>query len=159
MSTIRIYRVIHRKYVEEAYSGKGGLYADSRWTSRGRLVVYASENLALAALEKIAGAGQLSRLSQMAYISADLKADGILDLEELREGWDQRPPGQASRTIGDAWLTSNDSVALRVPSVVVPEGSNFVLNPGHPDFDASLTIYEAEPLRLDPRILERRPSD
>ncbi len=155
MPTIRIYRVVHRKYVEEAYSGKEGLYADSRWASRGRLVVYASENLAPAALEKIAGAGQLSRLSQMVYVPTNLDADTILDLQELPDEWDQRPPRQASRAIGDAWLTSNDSVALRVPSVVVPEGSNFVLNPGHPDFDASVTIHVSEPLRLDPRILER----
>ena len=143
----------------EAYSGRGGLYAESRWASRGRPVVYASENLALAALEKIVGAGQLSRLSQMVYVSADLEADAILNLEELPAGWDQRPPGQPSRAIGDAWLRSNDSVALRVPSVVVPEGSNFVLNPSHPDFDASVTIHASEPLRLDPRILERLPSD
>lgn len=152
---VRIYRVVHRKYGDVAYSGKGGLHADSRWTSRGQLVAYASESLALAALEKIAGAGRLIRLSDMVYVAADLRADGIHVAADLPDGWDRRPPSDASREIGDAWLRSGMTVALRVPSVVVPEGSNYVLNPEHPDFEEALNVHAVAPLRLDPRVLEQ----
>ncbi len=37
----------HRNHAEDAYSGRGGLYAAGRWHRRGRLVVYAAESLAL----------------------------------------------------------------------------------------------------------------
>lgn len=157
MPTIRIFRIVHRKYADEPFSGKGGLYAASRWASRGRLVSYASESLALATLEKIAGTGRLGRLGEMVYLAADLDeaAIQVTPSEELPEGWDRRPPGRASRALGDQWLQGRASVALRVPSVVLPEGWNYAINPAHPDFEAALTTREAEPLELDPRVLER----
>jgi RES domain-containing protein len=52
-------------------------------------------------------------------------------------------------------LTAGDSVALRVPSVTLPEGWNVVLNPSHADFSGAVTIGDSRPLDLDPRILSR----
>lgn len=157
MATVRIFRIVHRKYAEDPYSGSGGLYAASRWASLGQLVSYASESLALAALEKIAGAGRLARLGEMVYAPAELDEDAVQNIsrEELPTGWDQRPPGKASREVGDQWLRRADTVALRVPSVILPEGGNYLLNPAHPDFDTALAVYEARSLELDPRVLER----
>lgn len=49
--------VVHQKYADNPFSGKGGLYAASRWASRGQLVSYAAESPALATLEILAGVG------------------------------------------------------------------------------------------------------
>ena len=157
MATVRIFRVLHKKYSAEPFSGKGGLYASSRWASKGQLVSYAAGNLALAALEKIAGAGRLSRLGEMAYVPAELSEEAIQVFGEadLPEGWDRRPPGRASQEIGDRWLQNEESAALRVPSVVLPEGSTYVLNPSHPGFENALTPGNPAPLNLDPRVLSR----
>lgn len=157
MSTVRIFRVLHENYSDEPFSGKGGLYASSRWASQGQLVTYAAGNLALAALEKIAGAGRLSRLSEMVYVAADLPEDAIQVVGEpdLPEGWDRRPHGRVSQKIGDRWLQEEESVALRVPSVILPEGSTYVLNPSHPGFDDALKPGDPAPLNLDPRVLSR----
>jgi RES domain-containing protein len=157
VSTLRIYRIVHRKYAADPYSGKGGLHAASRWASRGRRVSYASESLALAAVEKIAGAGHLNRLGEMVYVAADLDRQAVrtLSREERPAGWDEQPPSLASREVGDEWLSQRASVALRVPSVVLPEGWNYVLNPAHADFGTALSIHEPQQLRLDPRVLEQ----
>jgi RES domain-containing protein len=148
---------LHQKYAGEPFSGKGGLYASSRWASRGQLVAYAAESLALATLEKIAGVGTLNRLSEMVYVPADLREEDVRPItkSELPGGWDRRPPGAASREVGDRWLRENASVALRVPSVTLPEGSNYVLNPTHPRFEDALTIHAPSPLKLDPRVMKR----
>lgn len=161
MAAIRIFRIVHRKYADDPYSGRGGLYAASRWASRGQLVSYAAGSLALAALEKIAGAGRLSRLGEMVYAAADLDEAALWrpDREELPIGFDRRPPGKASRAFGDAWLRREESVALRLPSVVLSEGWNYALNPSHPDFADALAPRKAEPLRLDPRVLRRLQED
>jgi Uncharacterized conserved protein len=151
VSKVRIFRVLHEKYSDEPFSGKGGLYASSRWASMGQLVSYAAGNLALAALEKIAGAGQLSRLGEMVYVPAEVSEEAIQVIGEpdLPEGWDRRPPGRVSQRIGDQWLRNEKSVALRVPSVILPEGSTYVLNPSHPSFDDALTPGTPASLNLE----------
>lgn len=167
---MRVYRITHRDYAAEAYSGKGGLYAAGRWHSRGQLVAYASESLALAALEQIGRVGSSTRLGEMVYVSAELDLSGstgsaealppaevlrIASRDDLPEGWDARPAGRASQGFGDAWLAAGGSVALRVPSVMLPEGFNVVLNAAHPDFGGVLVADEPRPLELDPHIVER----
>jgi RES domain-containing protein len=158
VQAIRIVRIVHLKYAGEPFSGKGGLMASSRWASKGRLVSYAAESLALAVLEKIAGAGRMSRLTEMVYVAAELDEAAIYapPEEDLPSGWDRRPPGDASRGFGDRWLSAQEFVAMRVPSVVIPDGWNYVINAAHPDRSAALTqAGEPKPLELDPRIVER----
>lgn len=152
-----IYRIVHRNYADDPYSGEGGLHAASRWSWRGRRVSYAADTLALATLETLARAGSLERLSEMMYAPADLDEAAVktLSRETLPPGWDRRPPGDASREVGDQWLKAASSVALRVPSVMIPKGTNFVLNPAHANFSDALSPSEARPLALDPRLAER----
>jgi len=71
-----------------------------------------------------------------------------LATEDLPSGWDRRPPGSALRAFGDRWLATRESVAMRVPSVVIPDGWNYVINAAHPDKSAALTFVG------QPRILE-----
>jgi RES domain-containing protein len=63
--------------------------------------------------------------------------------------------GDASRTVGDRWLQHRTSVGRRVPSVVVPDRWNDVINPAHPAFADRLSHEEPAPLALDPRIRKR----
>jgi len=158
VATRRIIRVTHEQYADEAYSGQGGLYAAGRWHHRGRLVVYAAASLALATLEKIVAVNDVQRLQEMVYVPAHLNDEAIWapSLERLPDGWDQRPPGAASRDFGTDWLDSERSPALQVPSALFPtEAHNYVLNPVHPGFDAAVEVDEAHPLTLDPRIEAR----
>ena len=82
----------------------------------------------------------------MTPIGALLGAGGLPD------GWDAMPPNLVSQSIGDRWLESSRSAVLRVPSVVVPAESNYLLNPRHPDFDR-IEIAAPEVLRVDPRLI------
>ena len=62
------------------------------------------------------------------------------------------PSTVVSQSIGDRWLESARSAVLRVPSVVVPAESNYLLNPHHADFDR-IEIAAPEVLRVDPRLI------
>ena len=162
MATHRIVRVTHRNHAEDAYSGRGGLYAAGRWHRRGRLVVYAAESLALATLEKIVAVNDVQRLREMVYVPAHLDEEAAWapSLADLPDGWDQRPPTAASQDFGTDWLNLERSPALQVPSALFPtEAHNYVLNPAHPEFDAAVEVDNAEPLRLDSRIEARLAKD
>jgi RES domain-containing protein len=69
----------------------------------------------------------------------------------LSSDWMVYPAPPSTKAVGDAWLASGTSVALRVPSVIVPDESNYLLNPRHPDFNA-LDFRPPSPFAFDPRL-------
>lgn len=151
-----IYRITHRRYADEPFSGKGGLHYRSRWASKGQLVSYASGHLATAALETIARVTRPDLLTEMIYVKAEVPVSRIdvLPDDELPEGWDALPPSEPTRRVGDRWLDAGDNLLLRVPAVVLPECYNYVINAAHPDAEA-LDIVETDGRFLDSCILRR----
>ena len=55
-----------------------------------------------------------------------------------------------SQARGDEWVKEGATLLMRVPSVVVPVGWNYLLNPGHPDA-RKVRIRRIEH-RPDPRL-------
>jgi len=55
--------------------------------------------------------------------------------------------------LGTEWLTSNQSIALEVPSVVIPLERNLILNPSHPRF-SEVRATGSVPFFFDPRIFK-----
>jgi RES domain-containing protein len=151
-----IYRITHERYSGEPFSGKGGLHYRSRWASKGQLVSYASDHLATATLEKMAGVKRPDLLTEMVYVKAAVNQELVDELPEaeLPEDWDALPPTDATRQIGDRWMGEQENLLLRVPAVVLPDCYNYVINAAHPDTDA-LTVIETKPLLLDNRVLRQ----
>jgi RES domain-containing protein len=113
-------------------------------------VVYAAESLALALVETLVGLTDYSDLHRYVFFRVEIDPARVERLSGARlpEGWDARPPTHRSQEMGDRWAEEERSLALRVPSVVVPYSCNYLLNPRHPAFDA-LQIHEAEALPVD----------
>jgi RES domain-containing protein len=131
-------------------SGEGARRVGGRWNSPGRAAVYASESLALALVEALVHIpGAIPR----DYIAFRIRLPdaGIERLEAaaLPVGWHSNLG--LTRAIGDQWLAQRRSLALFVPSAVLPESWNVLLNPDHPDRSA-LEVTREGPLRFDPRL-------
>lgn len=131
---MRVWRVTHVDHVADAWNGEGARRHGGRWNTSGRPVVYASEHAALAVLELLAYIRphdlDTFRLLTGTIPNAHAKT---LAGTDVPEGWDAHPHTDAAKRIGDAWLISKASVALKVPSCLAP-GYNILLNPAHPDF-------------------------
>lgn len=119
-------------------SGGGAAEYGGRWNAKGAFMVYSAESIALAYLETLTtlvrGAPPRNRYLIEIDIPADVwkrRRDAEND-RTLPPGWDARPPGPASIEYGTAWLTSKVSAVLVVPSVVVPQERNILINPRHP---------------------------
>jgi RES domain-containing protein len=87
-------------------------------------------------------------------IPADLPDDlGVqwITVAELPRDWRRAPAPPALADIGTAWLTAARTPVLAVPSAVVPQETNHILNPHHPDF-RRIAIGRLEPFELDPRL-------
>ena len=151
-----IYRIVHERYRDDPFSGKGGLHHRSRWASKGQLVSYAADHLATATLEKLAGIVRADLMTDMVYAKAEIESEqeGVLAADELPEDWDALPASDATRVIGDTWLDAGSHVLLRVPSVALPDSYYYVVNAAHPGM-SDLEVVEVAPLLLDNRVLAR----
>lgn len=77
-----------------------------------------------------------------------------LDRRRLPPDWRSDTPPAAVRALGDAWVQEARSVALEVSSVVVPEETNYLLNPAHPSF-RRIAIGKPRAFRYDARLGRR----
>lgn len=148
-SEIRVYRIIEPRQASHPFSGPGS-DCGGRWTSPRTQGVYASLSPASAMLEYLAHLeGETPR--ELLLATASVPIECVLAQVELPSEWAERPYRDDVRHVGDAWSRSKRSLALRVPSAVVPDEHNVVLNPDHPDF-AKLQLEQLTPLKLDSRL-------
>ena len=136
-------------------AGDGGLRASGRWHTRGRRIVYCSQSPAAALLEilvhfeiDIRDLPARYRLLKL-HAPDDLAVEKVT-LQNLSADWVERT--DVTRAIGDRWLEGGRSPLLTVPSAVVPETFNVLLNPSHPDAERVAVVHVSEH-PIDPRLV------
>jgi len=145
------WRIVPARRAASAFTGEGARLAGGRWNSPGVPVIYTSANKSLAALELLVHVGSNVPIPYKAF-RLEIADDLICSLAQIPKGWDVEPPGPASMRIGDRWCSEARTAALAVPSVIIPEEKNFVLNPMHPDFKR-IKIGPALDFAFDSRLL------
>ena len=136
-------------------SGDGGLYASGRWHSRGHRVVYLADHPASALVEIMVhleiDAEDLPTHYQIlgVEVPSDVNVTSLAE-NELPDGWRQQ--SALTRALGDEWLRAGATAVLRVPSAIVPEAANYLLNPAHADA-ARISIESAIRAAFDPRLM------
>lgn len=135
--------------------GDGGMRASGRWHTRGRRVVYCSQSPAAALLETLVHFEIEVRDLPARYRLLKLHApdDLVIDkvrLQDLPADWLERT--DVTRSNGDRWLEAGRSPLLSVPSAVVPETFNVLVNPAHPDAK-QVAVVEVSEHAIDPRLL------
>ncbi|MBW6394703.1 RES family NAD+ phosphorylase [Thermus sp. SYSU G05001] len=148
---MRAYRLVKGTYAQAAFTGRGAALRGGRWNPKGYPAVYASEHLALAVLEWLAYALELPSLEGYVYFSLQVPDDLIAEVEALPVDWRALPHPSSTQDVGRAFLEGKKALALIVPSVLVPEGWNLVLNPRHPAFP-EVMVEGPFPLEPDPRL-------
>lgn len=154
---VRAWRIVKARYAAAAFDGEGARLHGGRWNSPGTPMVYTADSPALAALELLVGLDDAAFLPGFVLRTVEIPESEVeaLDPARLPANWQANPAPRALPRIGDDWVRAGRSVALRVPSAVVPQQTNLLLNPRHPDFTA-LRFGVPESFRLDTRLLRRR---
>jgi RES domain-containing protein len=152
---IRVWRITTSKYARSAFSGEGARLYGGRWNHKGVTMVYTAQSQALAMLEMLVQDEPLR--ARYALIPADIPANLAIEritAADLSRNWRSAESLENLRTRGTQWAKENRSVALAVPSAVVPAEMNFLLNPLHPDFKR-IRIGKSMPLVTDLRMLKK----
>ncbi len=146
------WRIARRRYAD--LSGSGGLKAAGRWHRVDQPVIYAATSIALAALEY--AVHTIDRPVDSVLMTIAMPPDSILNIEAYLSG---PLPGNwafvetQTQHIGTEWLQSKASIALEVPSIVIPLERNLILNPLHPRF-GQVRVEDIVPFFFDPRIFQ-----
>ena len=153
MSRIRVWRITHERYADSAFDGTGAETYGGRFNSVGTRVVYTAESLSLALLELLVRVNRRERLGSYVSIPAEIDERFVRTVrtDELPAEWDAIPAPPAVRDIGDSWIRAADSLALRVPSLVVHDEWNYLINPAHRKF-GDVSIGDAIPIGIDRRL-------
>ena len=114
-------------------SGTGGLRSAGRWHHAGQPVVYLAESPAGALLEVCVHTSANDVPPDFSILKIEVSGVQVqaIQPDELPVGWQSRL--EVTRDFGTAWLQKKETALLRVPSAIVPETANFLLNPAHPD--------------------------
>jgi RES domain-containing protein len=138
--TVVLWRIASqtRKYDADDRSGGGAASQPGRWNQQDEPMLYTSPSIALATLETVAHLDPnglpLNRfLVRISVPAAAWESRVIISVEDLPVTWSATPAGATTAKVGSAWLASEASLLMQVPSVIVPEESNVLINPRHPD--------------------------
>jgi len=138
-------------------SGQGAANDPGRWNSQGMPVVYTSTSIALACLETVVHiTGDQGLPLRRWLVAIDVPAEHWQQRVSLNAaqlpGWDATSAGRRSRDWGDRWLLERGSLIALVPSVIVPEERNALINPAHPGA-SSLVTTVIRPWTYDSRLV------
>jgi RES domain-containing protein len=147
---MEVYRITLAKWANSLVgSGRA-----ARWNSADRFIVYTASSRALACLENVVhrtGRGLQADFRTICIDVPDTIPIQTIAATALPANWTDYEQYGVCQQIGDAWLMSQRTAVLRVPSAIIPAECNYLLNPQHPDF-AFIQIAHVEPFQFDSRI-------
>jgi RES domain-containing protein len=129
-----VWRIARRQHALDRL-GLGARDEGGRWNRPGTPVIYAGRTIAIAALEKLVHLAEVVP-NDLVLVRIDLPQNCSTEevtAADLPRGWDAVPAAPASMKFGTRWADENRSLVLYVPSALVREETNAVLNPKHPE--------------------------
>lgn len=149
-----VFRITNRKWADNLI---GSGYA-ARWNSSGFFVVYTAENCSLACLENLVHRNGFGYNENFCIITIQIP-NAINKIEILDStlpiGWNENSENGhlLCREIGDKWLQSSKSCVLVVPSAIIPNEKNILINPNHNDF-SKIKIKLVTDFSFDSRLIK-----
>lgn len=149
------WRIVKKQYAATAFDGEGSRLYGGRWNSPGQRPVYVAGARSLAALEMLVHLDRVTLLESFVLIPCDFSESLVVTVDRvtLPARWRRYPAPSELAAIGDEWIQSARSAVLAVPSVVIEDEINFLLNPAHPDF-RTISIGVPERFEFDERLVK-----
>ncbi len=148
------WRLVKSRHAAGAFDGEGARLHGGRWNSPGSRVAYASDSIALAALEVLVHLQSTAVLQAYSLVSVSFpdRSVEVMEASLLSSRWRRFPSPPENQAIGDQWVGRGESLILRVPSAIIPAAANYLINPLHIEF-RRVVIGRPERFAFDPRLL------
>ena len=149
---MKVYRLTKTEYASDI-SGAGAAQHGGRWNRPGTAMLYTGASVEIALLETIANAPPML-VPALSLVTVEFPETSVYEIhrKHLPKNWRTYPPPAILAEIGDNWAREMKTLALKVPSCIVPSAFNYILNCQHPLYSQSIKIVAKEKFNLDPRL-------
>jgi RES domain-containing protein len=157
---MQVYRIERQKYLPDTLKGMGAaLSTGFRWNSLHTRLVYSTESRSLALLEVLVHLDlsedlPTDRLLVAIEIPDELLVQ-VMTEADLAPNWHAKPPLRQTQLLGDAFVRAQEAAVLKVPSSIMPDEFNYLINPQHPAA-AQIKVVGQWPLAFDGRLLVKK---
>jgi len=149
-----VYRLTKGKYKNEL-SGIGAELYGGRWNTKGKRLIYTGESRALCTTE-IAVHTPLGIVPKN-YFLQTIKLPKVeilkLDRKKLKSNWKDFPHPHSTKILGNRFIDNGKHLIMEVPSAVIQDEFNYLINPLHPKFN-KVKITKIEAFKFDKRIFK-----
>ena len=148
----KVFRISKCIYIEDL-KGTGAASYAGRWHSKGTYILYTAATASLALLESVAHIAGIPA-DDYCMLCIEIPEDHILtiSIKDLPENWYANPSPGSLCAIGDYFIRKNQYLALELPSAIMPEDHNILINPNHKDFSKIKIVYKRI-IPIDKRLL------
>jgi RES domain-containing protein len=148
-----LYRICDCKHAHDV-SGTGAKLFGGRWNSVGVPLHYMASNRALAALEVLANKSSMSNTVNLCLSVFEVPENSIevLKVHELPKNWRDYPSNANVKKIGDDFVKRQKSLILAVPSAIIADEYNHLMNVQHP-LAKQIKIIEVKSFEFDERLV------
>lgn len=149
MVVYRIGKTIHGNDL----TGEGSKLSGGRWNHIGISCLYTSESRALSVLEYSANVALDLLPNSLSFISIEIPDNSLTEfsLSDLPNDWKNPVSPLSTKNFGTLLFKKAEYLALKIPSVIVSQEFNYLINPTHPDI-SRVTIKEIVDFVYDIRI-------
>ncbi len=150
---ITVYRFAPIQFIDDL-SGRGAMLFGGRWNSIGLPAVYTSFTISLALVELFVHKDTFQdiKANQLIEITINESITNIIQNKKLKANWQMDAP--YSQLMGNDFLTHSNAIGLQVPSAIIEEENNVVLNPMHKDFFKKVHIKKVRQFNFDNRLFK-----
>ena len=146
-----VYRITNTHYKDDIV-GTGAKLSGARWNMPGTSMLYTAENISLSALEILVHIG-LNDIKNFYHLLAIFIPDDAIikeiNTDKLKPHWYEDE--DYTSYMGTEFIKTNNSLVLKVPSAIIAEEHNFLVNPNHLDFK-KIKIKKSKPFTFDERL-------
>jgi RES domain-containing protein len=152
MPTMIVYRIGRTKYANDL-SGEGARLHGGRWNHKMVPCIYTSQSRALALLEYTVNVNIDDIPRALSFTTFEIPDNSllVLQLKDLPGNWTEAPSPGSTKDFGTAILKKGEYSVIKIPSVVIPLESNYLINPLHRDI-TKCKIIDVHDFVYDVRI-------
>jgi RES domain-containing protein len=152
---VEVFRLTRRKFAgEDPFDGEGSFLFGGRWSSTGTRICYAATHRSLSILEYLAHIDRALIPNDLVIATLEIPQHVVTaPAPTVVRDWREYPAPAPLKKIGDDFIVDGKFAVLLIPSVLVPQESNVLLNPFHADATRMVRQKRLVPFRYDPRLL------
>ena len=149
---MEVFKICREKY-SHSLNASG---ASNRWNKKDEFVIYTGSSRALSTLEMVAHKSYIHISNEYKLLKILITDESLIketDINDLPKNWKSIEAYVELQEIGSQWYQSNESLVLKVPSAIIPQEYNYIINTKHPLFSTRILIQDVEDFVWDNRLL------